>query len=191
MNIKYCIECAARLTKKSDTHYVCRNKHHFYNNPRAAATVVLINVHGRVLYAKRAYEPAKGRYDFPGGFLNYGENALMAAKRAIYLETGAALLDVKLIDSSLANEYQGMSACNFVFVCTRWDGELIAGEDAEELEWKSLDFMKDERFAWQYPGLYERLLPMTRNLKAKGFDILPNTDTSELVTRKQPPKLLQ
>lgn len=185
------MECAARLTKKSETHYVCRNLHHFYNNPRAAATVVLINVHGRVLYAKRAYEPAKGKYDFPGGFLNYGENALMAAKRAMYLETGAGLIDVKLIDSSLANEYQGMSACNFVFACTRWEGELVAGEDAEELEWKSLDFMRDERFAWEYPGLYERLLPLTRNLKAKGFDIAKPVETNKAKAHKAPRKLLQ
>lgn len=181
MKIKYCIECAARLTKKSDTHYVCRNGHDFYNNPRTSVTVVLINVHGRILFAKRAKEPKKGLYDLPGGFLNFQETAFIAAKRALYAEAGIALLDLKLVDASLNIHDDDVTACSFVFACTRWEGELTPAEDVEELEWKSLDFMKDERFAWEYPGLYETLLPLTRNLKARGFDVAASPPTKRLI----------
>lgn len=191
MKIKYCMECAARLIKKSDTHYVCRNGHDFYNNPRTSVTVILINVHGRVLFAKRAKEPKKGFYDLPGGYLNFQETAFAAAKRALYAEAGIALHDLKLVDASLNVHDDDVTSCSFVFVCTRWEGELTPAEDVEEFEWKSLEFMKDERFAWEYPGLYELLVPLTRNLKAKGFDIAHDPTTTPTSAHKPPRKLLQ
>lgn len=167
MKLKYCMYCAARLNRRSNTLYICTHGHEYYNNPKAAVSVVLMNISGMILYAKRAHEPKKDHYDLPGGFLNFNENARAAARRFVYLETGLALLELKLLDTSLAIHDDEVAASSYVFLCTRWSGESSPAEDVASLEWKSLEFIKNKKFAWEYPDLYETLKPMAEKLAKK------------------------
>jgi mutator protein MutT len=155
MKLNYCLECAAPLTKVTDTQYICTNDHEFWNNPRATADVVLVNREGKILFSKRAREPNKGGYDLPGGFVEYGESAQDAAIREIKEETGISLTPdtVELIFSCPGFYLENESLVTNIFLVREWEGEPVAADDSEALEWKPLDFLDSEAVGSVYDGL--------------------------------------
>lgn len=58
-----------------------------FNNPKGTVTGIIIK-NGKVLVLKRNEEPFKGKYDFPGGYMNAGETPEQAIKREIKEELG-------------------------------------------------------------------------------------------------------
>lgn len=58
-----------------------------FNNPKGTVTGVIIK-NGKVLTLKRKEEPFKGKFDFPGGYMNAGETPENAIKREIREELG-------------------------------------------------------------------------------------------------------
>ncbi|MGH7195389.1 MAG: NUDIX hydrolase [Candidatus Saccharimonadales bacterium] len=156
MKLSYCPQCAAPLTKQNATNYICQNGHNYYNNPRAAVAIILIK-NSHILFAKRAREPQKNKYDFPGGFVNYGEAPSRAAHRETFEETGLKLNQLKLLDAQL-NFYQtNVCTSDFIYICQDFSGRLQPQDDVAALEWHELAFMQSPNFAWNYPGLYEKL----------------------------------
>ena len=159
MKLNYCTECAAPLTQLDSTTYRCANGHKYYNNPHAACSVIFMNDKHEVLFSKRGREPQKGKYDFPGGFLNYDEDPYQAAVREVSEEMSVQLNagDLLLLDSSL-NEYEeNDTSCDFAFLCRHWQGEIKPNDDVAQLEWKPIDFIQSTEFAWPYPYLYNKL----------------------------------
>jgi ADP-ribose pyrophosphatase YjhB (NUDIX family) len=59
----------------------------YYHNT-AAATGCVINVDGEILLLVRGKEPAKGKLDLPGGFVDPGEGALEGLRRELREEIG-------------------------------------------------------------------------------------------------------
>jgi ADP-ribose pyrophosphatase YjhB (NUDIX family) len=156
MELNYCTACAAPLTKKDATEYVCDNGHPYWNEPRASASVVLLQ-NGQVLVAKRGIEPRKGKYVFPGGFVAFGESPYDAARRETREETGVEPLGLTLLEVHTVEYRKNEASLSIVFHAPRWRGEPRAGDDAAELAWKPIDFIDGEDFAWPYPGLAAKL----------------------------------
>jgi 8-oxo-dGTP diphosphatase len=61
-------------------------------NPAPTASVLILRG-GRVLLVRRAFAPARGAWDVPGGFIERGETAEAAAKREAREELG---VDVRI-----------------------------------------------------------------------------------------------
>ncbi|MBI2544613.1 MAG: NUDIX hydrolase [Candidatus Rokubacteria bacterium] len=59
----------------------------FYLNPKVVAGAIPAQ-DGRVLLVRRNIEPAKGKWTFPGGFVEWGESIGAAALREALEETG-------------------------------------------------------------------------------------------------------
>ena len=59
-----------------------------YASSKATAGALVEDDEGRVLLARRAHEPFKGRWDIPGGFLEEGEHPLDGLRRELREETG-------------------------------------------------------------------------------------------------------
>lgn len=76
----------------------------YYFNPSAAVACFIRNHAGEILIAKRAYEPAKGTYDLPGGFVDMHENAEETVTREIKEETGLTINTCRYL-FSLPNIY--------------------------------------------------------------------------------------
>jgi len=93
---KYCPRCGAEMINKRVDHKqrkvcpVC--KFVFYHNPVPAAGVVIEKVN-KILLVKRKYEPYKGDWCLPAGFMEYDESPEKCAIRETKEEIN---LDVEL-----------------------------------------------------------------------------------------------
>lgn len=65
---------------------VCRRGHVTWRNPRVVVGTLPVRA-GRVYLARRAIEPARDRWSYPGGFLELGEAAQEGARRETEEET--------------------------------------------------------------------------------------------------------
>lgn len=65
---------------------VCRNGHVTWRNPRLVVGTLPVR-DGRVHLARRDIEPGRGRWSYPGGFLELGEAAAEGARRETEEET--------------------------------------------------------------------------------------------------------
>jgi ADP-ribose pyrophosphatase YjhB (NUDIX family) len=52
-----------------------------YYNPKPVAGAIPIDDQGRVILLRRGFEPGRGRWTFPGGFVDLGESVQSAARR--------------------------------------------------------------------------------------------------------------
>jgi len=113
----------------------------------------------RVLFSKRAIEPFKGKYDLPGGFLTYNENAYEACVREIHEETGVVIsgADLQLFETYTAEYLPGVSVADLVFIARRWTGDFVAQDDSAALEWHDLSFIDSDKFHPNYTNLANKL----------------------------------
>lgn len=157
MKLNFCPECAAKLIQKSVTSHVCQNGHLYWNNP--AATVAIVLLKGKkILISKRGIEPNKGKYDLPGGFLEYGEDPLEAARREIKEEAGLEINDLAVIAAYTGYYFENESVCDLIVLAKQWEGTPIAQDDSEGLEWRPLKFLSSKDFVPNYTGLSKILM---------------------------------
>jgi len=72
----------------------------FYINASGAVACVIENLLGEILLTRRAFEPAKGMLDLPGGFVNLDETAEDAVRREIKEELNLETTSVQYFGSS-------------------------------------------------------------------------------------------
>ena len=93
---------------------------------------------GRILLARRAVEPAKGKWDCVGGFVEEGEHPLDGLRREVREETGLGFAPRRFLGIWMGR-YEGRATLNLF-----WAGTLAAGEprphdDIAELRWFAVD----------------------------------------------------
>lgn len=157
MKIQYCVECGQKLKHLKGICYICPQKHYYYNNPRAAVAVVLINEHNEVLVSKRGIEPRKGTYDLPGGFLEPGESIQEGASREMNEETTIKIGEVQIVTSYDAEYLENIYVCDLIVHAKSWEGSPIAQDDSSALEWKPLEFLNSAMFSAPYPNIEHTL----------------------------------
>ena len=52
-----------------------------YYNPKPVAAAIPTDNHGNVILLRRGFDPGRGRWTFPGGFVDLGESVQQAARR--------------------------------------------------------------------------------------------------------------
>jgi len=139
---KYCLRCGAEMINKRIDHKerkvcpVC--KFVFYHNPVPAAGVV-IQKDNKILLVKRKYEPYKGDWCLPAGFMEYDESPEKCAIRETKEEIN---LDVEL--DGLFGVYSGKDdprthAVLVMYWAKVKGGKLKPGDDAEQIEFFGRD----------------------------------------------------
>jgi len=76
----------------------------FYFSAAIATAVFIERDDGRLLFIRRAKEPARGRLVPPGGFVDLGETAEDAVRREVREEAGLELEDIRFLCSQ-PNQY--------------------------------------------------------------------------------------
>jgi ADP-ribose pyrophosphatase YjhB (NUDIX family) len=106
----------------------------FYLDPKLAVGTVIVDDRGRIVLVRRAIEPGYGKWVFPGGYVDRGEEVEHAAIREALEETG---LDVRLDRLMDIYSYTGRTPVIIVYAATLLGGVLAC--DDEGLEAKFFD----------------------------------------------------
>ncbi len=147
----YCPRCGQQALNTDDDHlFLCASCDlHLFMNTAAAVAVVMKDARGRILMTRRASDPAAGKLDLPGGFVNHGETAEECAHREVCEELRLELNGLTYLFTS-SNEYlykdvfyRTMDVVFYADVAS-WD-TLSAEDDIADYEFLALsDVPMDE-----------------------------------------------
>jgi 8-oxo-dGTP diphosphatase len=113
----------------------------FYLDPKLAVGTIITDEQNRVVLVRRAIEPGYGKWVFPGGYVDRGEEVQAAAVREAREETG---LDVRLDRLINIYSYAGRVPVIVVYAATMIGGCL--GCDDEGLEAR---FFEPDTIPWR------------------------------------------
>ena len=134
---KYCHFCGTNLTEKfveGCLRLFCEQCNEpLYENPIPATCLVVVDNRNRVLLVKRSVEPKKGFWCLPGGFMELGETPEKSALRELKEETGLTGRINMLLGVSTNPSVQYHSVLMIGFLVKSYTGNLVAGDDAEDV----------------------------------------------------------
>jgi ADP-ribose pyrophosphatase YjhB (NUDIX family) len=160
MNVHFCPNCGSSdIHKQNVTNFKCDACGYvIWNNPKTCVGVIFLKG-DEILVSERSIAPNKGRYDFPGGFIEYNEDPYHAAIREIHEETSVEVERSSLqLLAAYTHEYlPGVSVVDLLFVVQDWAGKFTPQDDSADLVWKPISFIANEAFAPPYRDLASRL----------------------------------
>jgi ADP-ribose pyrophosphatase YjhB (NUDIX family) len=158
---RFCPQCAgrleSRLLKKGEPErLVCtRCGQVLYLDPKVAVGTIIRAADGRLVLVRRAIEPGYGRWVFPGGYVDRGEEVGSAAIREAREEAG---LDIALDGLVNIYSYAHRSLIVIVYAARVVGGELCSDEEClearlfepAEIPWNELAFDSTEQALREY-----------------------------------------
>ena len=147
MDYRFCPACGGALEKRSlkasePDRLVCGACGFiFYLDPKVAVGTIITDDRNHIVLVRRAIEPGYGKWVFPGGFVDRGEEVKTAAIREAREEAGLEIRLGRLID---VYSYPGNAPVIIVYAATVVGGCL--GCDDEGLEAR---FFAPEDIPWE------------------------------------------
>ncbi|MFX0056423.1 MAG: NUDIX domain-containing protein [Promethearchaeota archaeon] len=129
-----------------------------YRNPSPAVDVAVVDGE-MLLLVKRGRDPYKDSWALPGGFVEYGETVEEAAAREVLEETGirVTLEAILGVYSDPRRDPRGHTITT-VFIARPVAGEPVAGDDAAEASWVSLESLEANMLAFDHSKIAEDLM---------------------------------
>ena len=117
----------------------------FYLDPKIAVGTVIRMPNGTIVLVRRAIEPGYGKWVFPGGYVDRGEEITLAAIREAREESGVEISIDRLIN---IYSYAGRTPIIVVYAATYVSGELTVDDEGlevrafepDEIPWNDLAF---------------------------------------------------
>jgi ADP-ribose pyrophosphatase YjhB (NUDIX family) len=136
-DICFCWVCGAPAIEREIDHYLrklctgCGKV--LYRNPAPAAGCVVENDDGAVLLVRRKFEPWQGLWNFPSGFVEYGEDVEDTARREVHEETGLVVELGRLFGVYSYFDDPRQDGIIVLYRAQIVGGTLEAGDDAAEV----------------------------------------------------------
>ncbi len=133
--IKFCPRCGTTLNMQLHTGKLrpsCPNCDWVYFPDPKVAVAVMIKKGDTVLLVQRMYEPQRGHWTLPSGFVDAGEDPIVAAKRECLEETGLVIQNIQLLDVIFGLEHPRGASILILYRGEIQSGELTAGDDANK-----------------------------------------------------------
>lgn len=150
VNWKYCPHCKGVLEPYESTHGKCISCGQIWHKTPPPSTIALITRRMKILLSKRAIDPNKGKWDFPGGFVHEGESAESSIVREIQEELGVTPREVKLLQTVSNPNYSYMNAklqpLDIAFLVTLGDENITPADDVAEVKWFDVTNLPDLAF---------------------------------------------
>ncbi len=145
----YCPRCKAKLRNKGEAFECGHCGMKIYKNSAPTASILIVR-DGKVLLARRKFEPFRGQYDVVGGFLKYGEHPDAGVLREAKEETGLRVRVLGLLGVYM-DRYgpTGERTLNFNYVGSIGRGRMRANDDVSELTWFPIERLPRPAFASQ------------------------------------------
>ena len=158
---RYCPLCGCVLTAKlikagEPERLVCGEcKHVVYLDPKVAVGTIIRMEDDRIILVRRAIEPGIGKWVFPGGYVDRGEEMTAAATREALEETN---LNVRLVGLINIYSYTGRTPVIIVYAATVVSGVLRHCEESleigrfsrNEIPWHNLAFRSTQEALRDY-----------------------------------------
>lgn len=130
----------------------------FYLDPKLAVGTVIADAHERIVLVRRAIEPGYGKWVFPGGYVDRGEEVRTAAIREAREEAG---LDVRIDRLINIYSYTGRTPVIVVYAATMLGGTLACDDEglearffeARAIPWEELAFRSTHEALREFLGL--------------------------------------
>ena len=165
-SFRFCPVCGGPLEQRSlregePTRLVCVVcTFVFYLDPKLAVGTIITDPENRVVLVRRAIEPGYGRWVFPGGYVDRGEEVRAAAVREAREETG---LDVRLDRLINIYSYAGRVPVIVVYAATMLGGCLDCDEEGlevrfftpEQIPWGELAFRSTKEALREFLGIVQ------------------------------------
>ena len=103
----------------------------FYLDPKIAVGTVIRMPDDRIVLVRRAIEPGYGKWVFPGGYVDRGEEITLAAIREAREEVGLEVRIDRLIN---IYSYAGRAPIVVVYAATWLSGELVVDDEGLEAQ---------------------------------------------------------
>lgn len=104
----------------------------FFRDMKVAASVLLVQ-DGQVLLVRRAWQPRKGMWTNPAGFVEHDEDPRDAAVRETWEETGYRVEVVELLDVIHGREHRRGADLVIAYRVRIVGGEPRPGDDVDQL----------------------------------------------------------
>jgi ADP-ribose pyrophosphatase YjhB (NUDIX family) len=110
----------------------------YFANPRVAAAA-LVEQDGRVLLIRRAFEPFRGLWTLPAGYVDAGEDPTRAAERECLEETGLGVRVTAVHDVIPGLEHPRGADMVIIYRAEIVSGGLHPADDADAVDFFPLD----------------------------------------------------
>jgi 8-oxo-dGTP diphosphatase len=92
VEVRFCPRCGRSAEVEFPQRIVCEHcGYEAYYNPKPVAGAIPVDDRGRVILLRRGFDPGRGLWTFPGGFVDLGESVEEAARREAAEELGIAI----------------------------------------------------------------------------------------------------
>lgn len=152
---RFCPVCGTAYDEpmKNVWHKECRNCGYTFYENQAATVGAILRHNGKILLVKRAVEPAKGKWDIPGGFVEPDETTEAAIIREVKEETGLQANITKILGTFGPTWYEfkgrGQYNTDIFYEMESSSADFLAADDAEECKWFAPDELpQDEELAF-------------------------------------------
>jgi len=165
---KYCPNCKAETVEFDGVKkYVCTSCWWTFYRNSATAAMAILTYENKILFSVRAREPALGKLDLPGGFVDPGENAETAIERELHEELGVSDLQYKYLGSAV-NYYEYKSivypTCDVIFTAAL--KKIPTKIDASEIqEIRMLEVHEVDESELSFPSVGKALKIYTPSLQ--------------------------
>jgi ADP-ribose pyrophosphatase YjhB (NUDIX family) len=160
-DVHFCPRCGKTPTIDPPRSIVCPHCGYgaFYN-PKPVAAVIPITEDDEIILMRRGFEPRRGHWSLPGGFVDLGETVETAAEREVKEE-----LDLRVKITGLVGVYSRAEERTVVVVyAAAAEGIPSTSEEALEVQafapidipWQDLAFWSEERALLDYLGSESR-----------------------------------
>jgi colanic acid biosynthesis protein WcaH len=113
--------------------------------PIPCVDLLVEDLEGRILLIKRANDPAKGQWWFPGGRVHYLETRMQAARRKLKEECGLESFQIKemgtydVILDMPGDEKQRHGITTLFHIMVRKQGDVILDSQSHDSDWRTPD----------------------------------------------------
>lgn len=151
---QFCPFCKNKLEHLNERLVDCKTcGFHYYWNASPTTGVLLENKNGEILLVKRKFDPKKGFWDVPGGFVNDDENFEEGLVREIKEELGIIVNNIEYICSATdLYPYKGLKY--HTIVALFWgkiEEAVYPTDDVSEVKFFKKEEFRNVEFA--FPGL--------------------------------------
>ncbi|MCS7275436.1 MAG: NUDIX domain-containing protein [Dehalococcoidia bacterium] len=148
----YCGYCGGPLTERwveaeGRQRLVCPQGHISYLNPKVIVSVI-VEEEGKVLLLRRAIEPRRGYWTFPGGYMEIDESVEECARRESREETGLELELLGLVGIFSRPAPDGPGIVSIVFRGRIVGGKLRPGHEVLEARFVPTDAIPWDELAY-------------------------------------------